>query len=916
MTLQVLRTLLTSVSLLLVSCFALVHAQTRERTPADLRSIINAADLPEGVTEADFGVLPESGSDQPAHLPLSTDKRGAEALADTTPYGHWDGRFGMPGIKGNVNAIAVQGNEAYVGGKFQQASGQIANNIAMWDGNRWHTLGNGVAGEVFAIAVSGDNVYVGGAFTTVSGIPTANIAVWSRSKRQWATLGEGVGGSRFAYVAALAMEGNDLYVGGRFLTAGRIVAVNIAKWNGTTWSRVGSGANGFVFAIAIKGGEIYVGGRFTVAGDKPANRVARVNRSTTEWNELTGGVTYKDSGFVSAIAFTGNDLYAGGRFVTAGPGNDTMNCLARYNTGSGTWSRVGYGFMKDRKLGLTSVTSLLMRNGILYVAGQFDSVHNITSRFETGGFSRRAYNFAGYTESSDTWTTFGRTPDIANAASSGVAMIGPTRPYRNLEGAYLNAMVLANDGKIIMGGSFNIAGPIVEKQRIDAGIIPNVETVSANSICTFDGNRTWGLLGSGLGGPVYAMAAQGNDIYMGGTFTTAGTTNPRNIAKWNSATGLWAKLGDGIAGTVRAIAIDGDRIYAGGSLTGGAGNIMEWSGNAWKPLENSPFTGNTAVRAVAVRNGTLYVGGDAGLHSYAGSGWNPVNGNVTGQVNSIVVRGDSLIVGGSFTNAGGVIVQNVAVLNLVTGTWSPLGSGTDGTVNAIAVNGSDIYVGGLFETAGGIYVSNVAKWSLEHERWEALEGGVDGVVNALTILRGSLFAGGVFPRVDILAANSISRWDGDEWYDVDRGLTDRNGEGSVFALADDGEALYVGGDFQWAGGTTSYYLARWTNAPRPFASAVDGPSTVGRSAGGVSIAVRPNPVSPETTLLITLPHPAAVRLTVHDLQGRQVAAPIDRVLEAGSHTISWNTLDLAEGMYFYSLRAGAETVSGPILAAP
>src|SRR5262245_55766850 len=48
----------------------------------------------------------------------------------------------------------------------------------------------------------------------------------------------------------------NLYVGGVFTTAGGVFATNIAKWNGSTWSAIGSGINGEVGALLVVGNEL------------------------------------------------------------------------------------------------------------------------------------------------------------------------------------------------------------------------------------------------------------------------------------------------------------------------------------------------------------------------------------------------------------------------------------------------------------------------------------------------------------------------------------------------------------------------------------------------------------------------------------------------------------------------------------
>ena len=136
----------------------------------------------------------------------------------------------------------------------------------------------------------------------------------------WSALGSGTNGS----VRALAVHddgtGPALYVGGGFTTAGGVLTNGIAKWNGTSWTALGTGFNGPVLALAVfdDGSEpaLHAGGTFTIAGGVAANRMAKWNGSS--WSPLRSGT----NGVVDALAVyddgSGPALFAGGEFTIAG----------------------------------------------------------------------------------------------------------------------------------------------------------------------------------------------------------------------------------------------------------------------------------------------------------------------------------------------------------------------------------------------------------------------------------------------------------------------------------------------------------------------------------------------------------------------------------------------------------------------
>ena len=55
-----------------------------------------------------------------------------------------------------------------------------------------------------------------------------------------------------ASIVTVAVSGSNVYAGGWFTTAGGIPANRIAKWEGSSWSALGSGIVSGGFAIAIR----------------------------------------------------------------------------------------------------------------------------------------------------------------------------------------------------------------------------------------------------------------------------------------------------------------------------------------------------------------------------------------------------------------------------------------------------------------------------------------------------------------------------------------------------------------------------------------------------------------------------------------------------------------------------------------
>jgi hypothetical protein len=292
-------------------------------------------------------------------------------------------------LNGTVFAMAISGSDLYVGGSFRNAAGiAAADYVARWDGTRWSALGGDAAGrgainsDVDALAIVGDDVYVGGRFTDAAGIAEADlIARWDGTR--WSALGSnGAGnGALNNTVFRIVSSGDDLYVTGGFTdVAGIANADFLARWSGGEWSALASGdstdgpLNDGVRSLVSVGDEIYIGGDFTnVAGIPAADYVARWDGE--RWWALGSNGT--GDGALNApagpLVVTASDIYAGGAFTNAGGATDADH-LARFD--GSEWTAVGPDGSGDGALN-SRVTALQRRGTELYVAGSFTDVAGI-----------------------------------------------------------------------------------------------------------------------------------------------------------------------------------------------------------------------------------------------------------------------------------------------------------------------------------------------------------------------------------------------------------------------------------------------------------------------------------------------------------------------------------------------------------
>jgi len=135
-----------------------------------------------------------------------------------------------------------------------------------------------------------------------------------------------------------------------------------------------------------------------------------------------------------------------------------------------------------------------------------------------------------------------------------------------------------------------------------------------------------------------------------------------------------------------------------------------------------------------------------------------------------------------------------------------------------------------------------------------------------------------------------------------------------------GSVLFEGGQARmWFDGQK--YLSQFSAAlgyaagPGPVA-VTDGPEGIPASFGVAQNY--PNPFNPTTTITYELPWTSEVRLSVHDMLGREVRMLVIEKKAAGSYSVILNGAGLSTGVYVYRLTArpldftaGRDARSGP-----
>lgn len=271
--------------------------------------------------------------------------------------GMWTGRtwnqLGAGANPFNYPIVTLCGDTSgnlYAAGDFTDGATYNAGKyyVAKWNGSAWSILGGGGAlncsGTISSVVFNPATNYLYAATSCSStNANLCDVYVWNGTN--WATLTNSANKLNNGVAKLYVDNAGNLYAGGCFTnTNGKHY---VAKWNGNTWTELGSGtnalnANGSIKTICSDAtGNIYAAGDFTNANGK--NYVAKWNG--TAWIELGGANALNANGTITVVTVdnAGNLYAAGGFYYTVGSLGDYTFCVAK-------WDGTKWGILGDNKL--------------------------------------------------------------------------------------------------------------------------------------------------------------------------------------------------------------------------------------------------------------------------------------------------------------------------------------------------------------------------------------------------------------------------------------------------------------------------------------------------------------------------------------------------------------------------------------
>ncbi len=712
---------------------------------------------------------------------------------------------------GQITKMALQPDgKVVLGGDFTYAGGESKSRLARLneDGSldeSFNPEGSGANSRIRAIAIQPDGkIIIGGDFTSYNGTPINRIARLTSTGAldPEFNVGSGAMGAGGVYDLAIQPDGKIIAVG--LLTnyqgvTNRIVRIN-PDGSRDTGFNIGEGANGLIRTVAVQGNNILIGGDFTTFNNTPANHIALIGPTGTIIDNFGGA-----NGNVHEIrVLPDNSLLVGGEFTTFNevPRNRLVKITpqrtvdATFNPANPATPNqvpgVSGGFS------VVSVQTIeVQEGGKIFIGGTF-AQYNGTNRssfakLNADGTLDTEYNSGfGATGSGGVQTIVlqnnmhplvGGSFNAFSGRSTGIiALDGSTGAFReNFTGTVENdgevKSIAMQGNKIVVGGIFrfvngeprsnlarlNADGTLDESFEIGSGfnntvnsvsVQPDMSIVVGGDFSAYNGTavprlaRLWpngalqsefiSALGTGPNLPVTSVLAYEEGILVGGYMTKFGTTDVGGLTRLRYDGSIDPTFNNGQKGAegpqmrIEAIQMQGSYILIGGRFDRfndvQRTNFARLNANGSVDATFAPSNANAIVYAVHKRP------------------WD-----------------EKIHIGGLFTEYNGTPVNRLARL-MPDGSLDPdfsVGAGPGNSVRTIfAQSDNKVIVGGEFNNFAGSNTRGIARVLANGQRDEGfgLSNAMDGYVYSIAFQdRGQLLVGGSFSTIGGQKRGSLAR---------------------------------------------------------------------------------------------------------------------------------------------------------------
>lgn len=375
------------------------------------------------------------------------------------------------------------------------------------------------------------------------------------------------------------------------------------------------------------------------------------------------------NGNVTTLLLVGNRLYVGGHFTDTATGSTSgaLSGVAIYDVSKDQWSALGGGVDG-------TVSGLDYTGGEVQVVGNFTKVRN--AKGDTEGL--QVPSIASWADQAGGWTSsggylVGSLDVIVNGTNNKNA-----EDVQYIAGHISSALRYGTNGFVLLATGQNgglpgvttlnttldpvgsTSSPPSRRSGVTAQKRSFMPSVALKHLFKRQSSTPTQTLTQPSNSPaIYAGAFWTNSsskqqmVILGGNFSLPAFGGASGLAAYNIETGALSPLpGSSVVGVVRALLVNGDTLYVGGEFTIQGSNLNgfaiynlvggQWANNGLQPLVAS--TGTVSVESLRLSQS----------------------------------RSNTLIVAGSFDNAGSFPCKAVCALDINSTQWTTLGNGLGG----------------------------------------------------------------------------------------------------------------------------------------------------------------------------------------------------------------------------------------------